>query len=154
MKDKLIPILVFIVSLEVFFLFNGYTSTAFWYQLGRFGLSSKATFLLFFGTLAPIFLLITVISAAYIIHKKILNIKSFSKLTIVAFYLGGFGFWLSGFIPVFSARDGFASIWCSPTNNSFCLGLPSNIFIPFVYINIIIGLILIYVILKKSFKKP
>ena len=150
MQKKLISVLIFVVSLEAFFWLNGLTSTAFWYQLGRFGLSYKSTFLLSFGTLSPIFLLITVISAAYIMHKNILKIKPFAKLTIIAFYLGGFGFWLSGFIPAFATRTDIATIWCSPTNNPICLGLPPNIFAPFVYLNIIIGLVLIYAVLKKE----
>ena len=149
-NNKLIVILIFLVSLELFFLFNGFTSTAFWYQLGRFGLSYKSTFLLFFGTLSWVFLLITIISAGYIMHNKVLRMKAFAKLTIIAFYLGGFGFWLSGFIPAFKTRTDIATIWCSPTNNSFCLGLPPEIFVPFVYLNIIIGLVLIYIVLKKE----
>jgi len=149
-SNKLIPILSFLISLEVFFLFNGFTSTAFWYQLGRFGLNYKSTFLLSFGTLSEIFLLITIISAGYIMHKKILKMKAFTILTIIAFYLGGFGFWLSGFIPAFQSRTDVATIWCSPTNNLFCLGLPPNIFAPFVYLNIIIGIILIIILLKKE----
>ena len=149
-NNKLIPILIFLASLEIFFLLNGFTSTAFWYQLGRFGLSYKSTFLLTFGTLSAIFLIITVISAAYIMHKKLLKMKAFTILTIIAFYLGGFGFWLSGFIPVFKIRISMATIWCSPTNGSFCLGLPPEIFAPFVYLNIIIGAILIIILLKKE----
>ena len=147
--NKLTPILAFLISLEVFFLFNGFTSTAFWYQLGRFGLSYKSTFLLFFGTLSWIFLFIAIISGAYMIHNKILKMKAFSKLTIVAFYLGGFGFWLFGFIPVFNSRAQIANIWCTP-NTQFCLGLPQNLFTPFVYANMIIGLVLIFLILKKE----
>ena len=147
--NKLAPILAFLISLEIFFLFNGFTSTAFWYQLGRFGLSYKATFLLFFGTLSWIFLFIAIFSAAHITYNKILRMKVFTKLMVVAFYLGGFGFWLSGFIPVFKARTDIATIWCLP-NTQFCLGLPPNLFAPFVYANIITGLILIFLILKKE----
>ena len=148
-NNKLIPILIFIVSLEIFFLFNGFTSTAFWYQLGRFGLSYKSTFLLYFGTLSWIFFLISIMSVAYIMYNKILRMKIFIKLTIIAFYLGGFGFWLSGFIPVFKARTDLATIWCLP-NTQFCIGLPPNLFAPFVYANIIICVVLIYVLLKKD----
>jgi len=147
--NKLIAIIIFLVSLEVFFWLNGFTSTAFWHQLGRFGLSYKATFLLTFGTLSWIFFLIAIISAAYIMHKKILSMKAFSILTIIAFYLGGFGFWLFGFIPAFGTGGNTATIWCSPFSNK-CLGLPSNIFAPFVYFNIALGLILIFILLRKE----
>lgn len=150
MSKKLIPILIFVLSLEVFFWLNGFTSTAFWHQLGRFGLSPENTFLLFFGTLSEIFLFITIISAAYIMRKKIMKMKVFLMLTIIAFYLGGFGFWLAGFIPIFEARTGFVSVWCSASNTPVCFGMPSEIFAPYVYATMVVGIFMIYVLLKKE----
>jgi len=150
MAKKLIPILIFIVSLEIFFWLNGFTSTAFWNQVGRFGLSPEATFLLFFGTLSEIFLLITIITAGYMMYGRVLKERAFLMLTIIAFYLGGFGFWLAGFIPVFEARTGFVSVWCSASNTPICFGMPSEIFAPYVYATMVVGIFMIFVLLKKE----
>jgi len=151
MKNKLVPILTFLISIELFFWLNGFTSTAFWYQLGRFGLNYKSTFLLTFGTLSWIFFLITVVTAGYIMHNRILRMKAFALLTLIAFYLGGFGFWLSGFIPAVKSGTDFSNVFCLPTyKNSICLGLPTNLFAPFVYLNIVVGLVLVFILLRKE----